>query len=284
MQDRDRIGWIPRYSVNLKNFKSACQCVDWKPIVVEIMNRESTDGQKPAHESKLKELKDNCKERNIGCKHISTIEGSGMLIRLENYFASFVRDDISVPKMPYFDWLEEKIRNELLNTNDGEKVYFFFHSIDRLIRPVGYDRKKTNTWDITNADLEIFESWLYHCFGERTQDIVFLILHDETPEIIRRIQTAAGMQQRGKKGGRPRKQSTDTQIKAKKCEPGYKKKILLEFLPIVIQLGSDGMGSKQIASYLKSHQQVTIPDKTIRNWIKKHGTPKRRGRPSKTQI
>ena len=106
--------------------------------------------------------------------------GSGNVNILHNAFKSrYVEAAI---QKSYFGWLLNILRDELQNS-PVQRLYVVYPSIDRIIRPAGYDPtgKGTDSWNYTEEDFAIFQKYLAHFFGDRASEIIFAVIDDSPP-------------------------------------------------------------------------------------------------------
>lgn len=178
----------------------------------------------------------------------------------------------SIYALVYFIWLEEKIREGLEMATPGKTLYIVFCTKARLMRPTGFDKHDKKTWDYTKTDFELFVCWFNYCFGSRSKDIIFVMLHIGTPAEDRGFETRLSMIYKKKMGGRPagRKRSGS---KGKK----YFKKFLLE--PAVWLAKFEGLNARQVMARLKEEYAITIPERTVQSWLNENGCSSPRGRP-----
>jgi len=161
-----------------------------------FINRESTVKQETHHRPKVKELQE---------AHSILKIKEQFAYELHNGSALIMDDLLCNPNLEYFGWLRKIIQEGLDKTPPGNNgLYIVVCTIDRLIRPQRYKGNNPCTWELTEADMELFHRWLHLCFGERVRDITFVLIHDVNAGKARSIQTKLGMQQKGKMGGRPR--------------------------------------------------------------------------------
>ena len=184
--------------------------------------------------------------------------GSGNVSILHNAFRSrYVKAAI---KKTYFGWLLNILEDELQNSPE-QKIYVVYPSIDRIIRPEGYDPKGkgTDTWNYTEEDFAVFQKYLDHFFGNRASDIIFAVIDDSPPEQSRSNAIKAGQRHTGRRGGRPRKISPQDEA---------------------IQLARDkGWNAGKINGYLFDQYKIQRSIRTIQHWLQKAGLASKRGRP-----
>ena len=119
---------------------------------------------------------------------------------------------------------------------------------DRLVRPVGYDPTRNNRVLPTEHELTTFLEMLHGVsvacitapnkdrFGKGGQ---------------RSAETKRGQEQKGRKGGRPRKRRTGCKLEIRRIKK-----------PQAIYLRSDGKSIRRI-SY-----ELNVPKSTIHNWLR----------------
>lgn len=258
----------PTKPVQIVSFESL-KPVEVKDATFVWLNRESTAKQKGNHVPKRRKLEE-AKRQLCGDDFpfdYSQFTGCGIL-----------NESIHTTPTAYFVWLRDRIQEGLDRTIHGN-LYVVFHSEDRLMRPADFNPKDVSTWDLTANDVDLFGRWLRQCFDERAENIVFVLLHDESSEIVRGIQAKMGMIQKGNFGGRPR--SLETAADRKRF-----KKILHDE---AIELARhQHMNAADIKRYFERQYQaesfvMKLPGKRrIQQMLKEADCPSNPGRPKKS--
>lgn len=221
-------------------------------------NRESSHPQELHHTPKKEELRE-AKERLLGPNapfDYEQITESGILDELIY--------KIPIYGSPFFIWLSDNIQKRLENLPQGKTLYVVAHTIDRLMRPSGYNRQDFSSSNYTEKDFDIFSRWLQRCFNERTKDIVFVVLHSGTSEEIRGKQSKMGMVQKGNTGGHPRKKISKEKLKEE----------IVSLAPLYDN------NATRIFQYLeKKYGVLPIKKRTAQDWMKEANVSGKLGRP-----
>ena len=167
----------------------------------------------------------------------------------------------------YFADLKQTILDGLARTPAGKKLYLVFTTRSRLFRPPYYDHKyQSATWRHSAADCKVFDQWIRDNFGERADDIRFVILCQFSACEERSFETQLGQQYQqfldniGKRLGR---------------------KASGIFRQVVVELRrGQGLSTPDIIRQLEiDYDGEKVPAaKTIRDWLKQEGLSEKRGR------
>ena len=157
----------------------------------------------------------------------------------------------------YFEDLANALKHEL---QDAQNLCAVFPSLDRIFRPLGYDRHGgTSTWIYTSEDYALFQRWLEYAIGERAADVMFAIIDDSPQRTVRSTSVKAGQKATGRLGGRPR-------IICPKEE--------------ALQLAREhGWNAGQIQRHLLEQHQNEKSVSSIQKWLKRAGLQSQSGRP-----
>ena len=276
-------GWNSKYPLNLKAIGAGHDLSEFEKKSIYLVNRQSTKLQdkNENYVPKINSLIDWCDKNQL--KHVDkySFTGCGKLDSLETYLYTLMNNETEILEMPYFDSLKRYIYQILQSIPIGQQFFLIFDSIDRLCRSTKYNGRDKKTWKLTSDDFHTFELWLNHCFGERVADIGFRILVDASPGIIRGRQTKAGLKQKNKLGGRPRKEIKYK--KQSKCLPGELKRRRDSFFALINKYREEGLDNNRINQTVKKIFEETVPSRTIRHWLQSAGLSQKRGRPSKDQ-
>ena len=167
----------------------------------------------------------------------------------------------------YFRELRDLIENGLRQTKG--MLYVIVPFIERLLRPFRYDQHADETWTLLESDYQILWEWMVYHFKHRAKDVVFVVLFEGTPGEVRGIESTLGMQQSGNMGGKP--------PKVKKTRIN---KIMREYLQMLtVFLLENGRNVQQIRQHFEN-RDVTVSERAIQKWAKKHGLNRRRGKPN----
>ena len=180
---------------------------------------------------------------------------SGDIKILRNAFNS--SDIDAVLAGTYFEGLANVLKHELQN---AQKLCVVFPSIDRIFRPLGYDRHGgKSTWVYTDEDFVLFHRWLEYVFGERAADIQFTVLDDSSPRIIRANSIKSGQAVSGNSGGRPKTINPQDEVCRLRIAHDWK--------------------SGQIRRYLLKQYKIDVSDKSIQRWLRAKDLQAKPGRP-----
>ena len=154
----------------------------------------------------------------------------------------------------YFEDLANALKRELQNT---QKLCAVFPSIDRIFRPLGYDRHGgISTWIYTDEDYALFQQFLDYSLGAQSVDVQFAVLDDSPSAVIRSKSIKSGQATAGRRGGRP---------------PNPKKEAL--------RLGGHGWNAGRIRRYLLKRYKIKKSIRTIQLWLGKAGLASKPGHP-----
>ena len=159
----------------------------------------------------------------------------------------------------YFADLANALKHELQN---AQKLCAVFPSLDRVFRPLGYDRHGgTSTWIYTSEDYALFQRWLEYAIGERAADVAFAIIDDSPPRTVRATSIKAGQEATGRRGGRPRiicpKEEAIRLAKANRWNAG------------------------RVRRYLLSRYKIKKSIRAVELWLEEAGLVSKPGRPRK---
>jgi len=176
--------------------------------------------------------------------------------------SAFCSDDIEAAfSGTYFEALANALKHELQN---AKKLCAVFPSLDRIFRPLKYNPQGgTATWVYTNEDYILFQKWLEYVLGTRAADVLFAVIDNNPPNIVRSNSIKSGHVTAGKCGGRPKAISPKEEA---------------------LRLARDAhWNAGQIRRYLLSQHKIKVSVEAIQKWLKKTGLQSLPGRPKKEE-
>jgi len=244
---------------------------DFIDAVVLVVNRESTEEQKPNHDAKIAEILEACEKLGISSPLIATFEGCGSTKILRECFVNL---DTAVLSGGYWEWLQQQIRISLFQTPLDQKLYVFFYTESRLMRPQMYNGNNKSTSPLTPADHDLLGCWLWHCFGERAADIVFVMLHTGTESEQHSRKTKAGQKHWDRKGGRPRNLNSPQ-------ERRRLKEILRH--EAIKRVSCTNKAGTIYRYFERKYGTLPMKKRTLQNWLQEKGCSQERGCPKGTR-
>ena len=166
----------------------------------------------------------------------------------------------------YFRQLRDLIETGLRQTQ--RTLYVITPFIDRLLRPLRYNQNDESTWTLLESDYRMLLEWMESHSKHRAKDVVFVLLHDGTPVEIRGVESALGMHNRGKMGGKPPK------IKKTRMD-----KNMRDYLRMVTVFLLEKGRSVQKIQQIFEKRGASVTIRAIQRWAKAAGFARLPGRP-----
>ena len=228
--------------------------IDWTACGTLFLNRESSDSQSGNHGAKIRELREAHRELGIRAPFKAEIFTGSNSLR-------FLND----PKNKFYPELRRAIQDGLSRAQGT--LYVFFTCLDRLMRPVRFDKDRySETCTLTDADYQMFWEWMVCYFGNRANDVVFIMLND-AQELDGAYATRSGMRYKGNMGGRPKKQKTR-----------INKRTSTRLQKLAIHLAeTTSMDAADIWNHLMNRGE-SVSKSAVKTWLRKKKLSRKRGK------